>query len=111
MNPFLKQSSNPPISPPQSSCSPKPLKFGILGAARIAPLALIVPARSHPEVEVYAVAGRTKDEAEVFAKKHGIEKAYGSYNELIKDPEVEIVYIPVSSSFQIAAVNFFLFFE
>ena len=45
---------------------------------------------------MYAVAGRTKDEAEVFAKKHGIEKAYGSYDELIKDPEVEVVYIPVS---------------
>ena len=42
------------------------------------------------------MAGRTNDEAEVFAKKHGIEKAYGSYDELIKDPEVEVVYIPVS---------------
>jgi predicted dehydrogenase len=47
---------------------------------------------------VYAVAGRTKGEAEAFAKKHGIEKAYGSYDELIKDPEVEVVYNPVSSS-------------
>jgi len=34
---------------------------------------------------VYAVAARNKDKAEAFAKKHGIEKAYGSYDELIND--------------------------
>ena len=45
---------------------------------------------------MYAVAARDKDRAEVFAKKHGIEKAYGSYDELIKDPEVDVVYNPVS---------------
>jgi predicted dehydrogenase len=45
---------------------------------------------------VYAVAARNKDRAEVFAKKHGIEKAYGSYDELLNDPEVDVVYNPVS---------------
>ena len=45
---------------------------------------------------MYAVAARNKDRAEAFAKKHGIEKAYGSYDELIKDPEVDVVYNPVS---------------
>ena len=45
---------------------------------------------------MYAVAARSKDRAEAFAKKHGIEKAYGSYDELIKDPEVDVVYNPVS---------------
>jgi predicted dehydrogenase len=45
---------------------------------------------------VYAVAARNKDKAEAFAKKHGIEKAYGSYDELINDPEVDVVYNPVS---------------
>ena len=46
---------------------------------------------------MYAVAARNKDKAEAFAKKHGIEKAYGSYDELINDPEVDVVYNPVSS--------------
>ena len=84
------------LGPLPSSPSQKPLKFGILGAAKIAPFALINPARSHPEVVVYAVAARNKDRAETFAKKHGIEKAYGSYDELINDPEVDVVYNPVS---------------
>jgi len=44
---------------------------------------------------VYAVAARNKDRAEAFAKKHGIEKAYGSYDELINDPEVDVVYNPL----------------
>jgi predicted dehydrogenase len=61
----------------KSSPENKPLKFGILGAAAIAPDALITPAKSHPEVVVFAVAARSKDRATVFAKKHGIPKVFG----------------------------------
>lgn len=57
----------------------KPLKFGILGAAQIAPPVLIWTAKSHPEVEVYAIAARDLGRAQAFAKKHGIEKAYQGY--------------------------------
>ena len=42
------------------------------------------------------MAARDKVRAEAFAKKHGIEKAYGSYAELLDDPEVDAVYNPVS---------------
>lgn len=69
--------ANPPLVP--KSTGLKPLKFGILGAAAIAPAALILPARSHPDVIVYGVAARSKAKAEAFAKKHGIEKAYEGY--------------------------------
>lgn len=55
----------------------KPVKFGILGAAAVAPAALIYPAKSHLEAVVYAVAARDKARAETFAKKHKIPKAYG----------------------------------
>lgn len=48
---------------------------------------------------MYAVAARNKGRAEAFAKKHGIEKAYGSYDELINDPDVDVVYNPVSWSY------------
>jgi hypothetical protein len=54
-----------------------PLKIGILGAAAIAPPALVLPAKSHPEVELYAVAARDISRAEKFAKKHGFKKWYG----------------------------------
>jgi len=67
---------NPPTSPASAASS---LRFGILGAAAIAPNALIQPAQSHPEVTVYAVAARDIKKAEAFAKKWGIEKVHGSY--------------------------------
>ena len=53
-----------------------PIKFGILGAARIAPAVLISPARNHPEVEVYAVAARDEKKAVAFGKKYGIPKVF-----------------------------------
>ena len=56
-----------------------PIRFGIIGAANIAPAALIYPAKSHPDVVVLAVAARDKKKAEAFAKKYGIVKAYGGY--------------------------------
>jgi len=75
-----------------------PIKFGILGAANIAPPALISPAKNHPEAVVYAVAARDLSRAQEFAKKYSIEKAYGGpngYQELLDDPEVEAVYNPL----------------
>ena len=48
------------------------IRIGVLGAARIAPTALVSPARSVPEIEVAAVAARDRSKAEKFAKKHGL---------------------------------------
>ncbi|KAJ7781863.1 NAD(P)-binding protein [Mycena maculata] len=76
----------------------KPIKFGILGAAAIAPSALIDPAKSHPEAVVYAVAARSHDRAAAFAKKHNIEKVFGGpngYQELIDSPEIDAIYNPL----------------
>ncbi|MGZ8751474.1 MAG: Gfo/Idh/MocA family protein, partial [Acidimicrobiia bacterium] len=47
------------------------LRIGILGAARIAPSALVKPARTVPDVEVSAVAARDAARATKFATKHG----------------------------------------
>ncbi|KIJ17808.1 hypothetical protein PAXINDRAFT_167776 [Paxillus involutus ATCC 200175] len=85
-------------TPASTESNVTPLKFGILGAARIAPPALITPARSHAEVEVYAVAARDITRAEKFAKKHGIKKWYGGkngYQELLDDPEIDVIYNPL----------------
>ncbi|WP_413467067.1 Gfo/Idh/MocA family protein [Mycolicibacterium sp. 120270] len=71
------------------------LRIGVLGAARIAPLALVIPARGNDEVEVAAVAARDMSRAEVFATKHGIPRVHGSYEALIADPELDAVYIPL----------------
>ncbi|KAK1230606.1 hypothetical protein PQX77_006301 [Marasmius sp. AFHP31] len=73
----------------------KAVKWGILGAANIAPAALIIPAKAHPEVEVYAVAARDISKATAFAKKHGIPKAYEGYQKLLDDPDIEVIYNPL----------------
>lgn len=71
------------------------LRIGILGAARIAPTALIKPAADHPDVEVVAVAARSADRAQAFAAKHGIGRVHSSYEALVADPDVDAVYNPL----------------
>ncbi|KAF8317886.1 NAD(P)-binding protein [Clavulina sp. PMI_390] len=81
-----------PATPPKK---PRTLRFGILGAAKIAPRALIGPARNHPEVVVEAIAARDPERAKAFAKKHGIPKTYPSYQDLLDDPSIDVVYVPL----------------
>jgi predicted dehydrogenase len=75
--------------------TPPPLRIGILGAARIAPAALIRPARDVPEVEVAAVAARDPAKAQRFADKHGIATVHGSYEALLADDRLDAVYNPL----------------
>ncbi len=71
-----------------------PLRIGILGAAGIAPEALINPARENDEVEIVAVAARNRDRAVEYATEHGIPTVYDSYEELLADPNIDVVYNP-----------------
>ena len=64
------------FNPPKVEKESNVLRFGVLGAAKIAPMALLLSARSHPEVEVTAVASRNEQKARAYAKKHGIQKVY-----------------------------------
>ncbi|HEX4216628.1 MAG TPA: Gfo/Idh/MocA family oxidoreductase [Candidatus Dormibacteraeota bacterium] len=74
---------------------PRRLRLGILGAANIAPRAVIAPARVHTEVDVTAVAARDRVRAETFATRYGIPRVMDSYEALIADPEIDAVYIPL----------------
>uniref|UniRef100_A0A673G467 Trans-1,2-dihydrobenzene-1,2-diol dehydrogenase n=1 Tax=Sinocyclocheilus rhinocerous TaxID=307959 RepID=A0A673G467_9TELE len=47
------------------------------------------------KLPTFAVAARSLESAEKFAKTHGIPKAYGSYQELVKDPNIDVLYIGV----------------
>src|SRR6185312_11659429 len=71
------------------------LRIGILGAARIAPVALIRPAKSNSDVAVTAVAARDHTRAKAFAAKQGIPRVLASYDELIADPDVDAIYNPL----------------
>jgi predicted dehydrogenase len=72
-----------------------PLRFGILGAARIAPAALIHPARNVADARVVAVAARDRDKAARFARKHDIATVHTSYEALLADPDVDAIYNPL----------------
>ena len=74
------------------------LRIGTLGSSRISQPALIEPSASVPEVTVAGVAARDLARAEAYALRHGIPKAYGSYDELLDDPDIDAVYNPLPNS-------------
>jgi D-xylose 1-dehydrogenase (NADP+, D-xylono-1,5-lactone-forming) len=77
-----------------------PVKWGILSTARINQK-FITGARQAAEVDVVAVASRTRESAERYANEHGIERAYARYDDLLEDPEVEAVYISLPNSMHV----------
>jgi predicted dehydrogenase len=75
----------------------EPLGIGILGAARIADLAIASPARATGD-RLVAVAARDRGRAEAFAARHGVEQVLGSYTDVVTAPEVELVYNPLANA-------------
>lgn len=75
-----------------------PLRIGILGAARIAPSALINPAKQTDAIVVAAVAARDVSRGQAFAVDHGIARVHNSYQDLVADPEIDAVYNPLPNS-------------
>lgn len=73
------------------------MKIGILGAGRIA-VTLAETMNKMPEVECYGVASRDLEKAKVFAKEHGFQHAFGSYEGMLADEEVELIYIATPHS-------------
>lgn len=72
--------------------SEAPLRIGILGAARIAPEAMIKPARATGVAVVAAVAARDRGRAETYAAEHDIPAVAEDYAALIADPEIDAIY-------------------
>lgn len=67
-------------------------KWGILAAGRIAgKFAEGMASTGHPYIK--AVASRSLERAQSFAADHGLEKAYGNYQSLVEDPELDIIYV------------------
>jgi predicted dehydrogenase len=71
------------------------VRIGVLGAARITRLALISPARKIERVSVDAVAARNPDRAHAYAARHGIQRVHSTYEELLADPAIDAVYVPL----------------
>jgi D-xylose 1-dehydrogenase (NADP+, D-xylono-1,5-lactone-forming) len=76
------------------------VKWGILSTADIN-RRVLPGATSSPKVELVAVGSRDKAKADAFAQHWGIPRAYGSYDELLEDPEVEAVYVPLPNTLHV----------
>lgn len=79
-----------------STASPK-LRWGILSTARIN-RALLRPLGESPRSYVAAVASRRLDTAQLYARQNDIPKAYGSYRDLLSDPDIDAVYVSLPNS-------------
>jgi len=73
----------------------QPVKWGMLGVAKIG-MEKVIPAMQESDlVEIVGVASRDRARAEQAKEQLGIAEAYGSYEELLADPEIEAVYNPL----------------
>ena len=75
--------------------APTPVRWGVLGAANIAVHKVIPAMMTSVNTPVVAIASRTLDKATRAARALGIPRAYGSYDELIADPDVDAIYNPL----------------
>jgi predicted dehydrogenase len=79
----------------------KRVRWGILGTAGIAIRKAIPGMQQSDWVEVSAIASRDRSKAEGAASALGIAKAYGSYEELLADPEIEAIYNPLPNQLHV----------
>ncbi len=71
------------------------VKWGVLGTANIAKGCTIPGMQGADNCELYAIAGRDEKKVNAFKQEFGFKKAYVGYDGLLKDPDVQAVYIPL----------------
>jgi xylose dehydrogenase (NAD/NADP) len=80
--------------------APPVTRWGVLSTARIND-AVLAGAELSSDVEIVAVASRDRQRAEAYARQHGIPRGYGSYEELLADPELEAVYVSLPNALHV----------
>ena len=71
------------------------VRWGVMSTAKIGVTKVIPAMQEAKHIEVAAIASRNRERAQEAAKQLGIASAYGSYEELLEDPEIDAVYIPL----------------
>ncbi len=71
------------------------IRWGVLGVAKIATEKVIPAMQKCAHARVVAIASRTRDKARAAAERLGLPTAYGSYEELLADPEIDAIYNPL----------------
>lgn len=74
------------------------LRLGLLGAADIAPRAIVKPVQVFDDVEIVSMAARDRSRAELFAARAGITTVHDTYEQVVTDPNVDAVYNPLAIS-------------
>lgn len=74
------------------------VNWGVISCSGIADKAVIPGINSAGNAKLYAISSRSKDKLDEFGKEHNPVKAYQSYSELLDDPEIDAVYIPLPNS-------------
>lgn len=74
------------------------VKWGVMGTAFICRRSTLPGMLQAENCELYAIAGRSREKAERFQKEYGFAVCYGSYDELLDDPAVQAVYIPLPNT-------------
>ncbi|MGA2271459.1 MAG: Gfo/Idh/MocA family oxidoreductase [Bryobacteraceae bacterium] len=78
------------------------VRWGVLGVARIATVKVIPAMQRGERCEIAGIASRDRARAEEAARRMGIPKAYGSYQEMLDDPKIEAVYNPLPNHLHVA---------
>lgn len=73
----------------------EPVRWGVISTARIGWEKVIPGLQKSKDIEVRAIASRAPATAKRWAKKLGIPVAYGSYEDLLNDPDIEVIYNPL----------------
>ncbi|ORY51473.1 NAD(P)-binding protein [Rhizoclosmatium globosum] len=71
------------------------IRFGILGAANIAPMACTGPLKHLSGGVAHAIAARDRTKAQAFAKRHGIPNVFDTYEAVLADPDIDAIFIPL----------------
>ena len=85
----------------------RPVRWGVLATGGIAH-SFVEDLAAVPGAQAFAVASRREESARAFAERHGIGRAYGSWQELAADPEVDVVYVATPHSAHFAATKLLL---
>ncbi len=73
----------------------QPLQLGILGVSGFFQKKIAIPVQKSELINIAAIASRSGERAALAAKQYHIDRSYGSYEELLADPAIEAVYIPL----------------
>src|SRR5260370_29646132 len=76
---------------------PEKVRWGVLGVPKIATVKVIPAMQQGTRSEIVAIASRDPERAKRAASELGIPRAYGSYEQLLADPQVEAIYNPLTN--------------